>query len=82
MMIAEIPPNSPKHHLVRNRIYDRLCATVPFLHLAEIVIPWDLFLSEWFQSLWGEYIGETARPLCDRVKNTSRENQILACLAL
>ncbi|EYB88370.1 hypothetical protein Y032_0248g83 [Ancylostoma ceylanicum] len=87
--IVEIPPMNLKHQLVRNRIYDRLCTTpdcviCPFGREGDCMRSCVIYMIK-CRKCGEEYIGETARPLCVRIKehlegkSSSRTSTPLGC---
>ncbi|EYC22134.1 hypothetical protein Y032_0017g3171 [Ancylostoma ceylanicum] len=87
--IVEIPPRNLKYQLVRNRIYDRLCTTpnctiCPFGREGDCMKSCVIYMIK-CRDCGDEYIGETARPLCVRVKehlegkSSSRTSTPLGC---
>ncbi|VDL65011.1 unnamed protein product [Nippostrongylus brasiliensis] len=70
--IVEIPPATLRKQLVRNRLYDRSCSTpscVVCAHgkVGDCTTTGVVYLIT-CQSCKEEYVGETGRPLCVRVK--------------
>ncbi|EYC43689.1 hypothetical protein Y032_0484g2317 [Ancylostoma ceylanicum] len=70
--VVEIPPANLKTQLVRNRLYDRLCITpncviCPFGNDGDCTVSGVVYLIT-CQSCGDQYIGETGRPLCIRIK--------------
>ena len=70
--LVEIPPNNLKRMLVRNRMYDRLCTTqdckiCPNGKVGDCMVAGVVYSIKCEQCN-DEYIGETARPLCLRIK--------------
>ena len=70
--IIEIPPNNLKRMLIRNRMYDRLCAMsdckiCPNGTQGDCMCAGVVYLIT-CKECNEEYIGETARPLCLRIK--------------
>ncbi|EYC01487.1 hypothetical protein Y032_0107g3832 [Ancylostoma ceylanicum] len=70
--VVEIPPANLKTQLVRNRLYDRLCITpncviCPFGKEGDCMVSGVVYLIT-CQACGDQYIGETGRPLCIRVK--------------
>ena len=82
--ITEVPPFNLKHQLVRNRIYDRLCVTpnciiCPSGKQGDCMVSCAVYLIK-CTKCGEEYIGETARPLCTRIKEhiSGRDNSRLS----
>ncbi|XGW05005.1 hypothetical protein V3C99_015857 [Haemonchus contortus] len=70
--VVEIPPENLKQRLVRNRCYDRICLTpncviCPNGQEGDCMTPGVIYLIT-CDLCDEEYIGETGRPLCVRVK--------------
>ena len=70
--MVEIPPSNLKRMLVRSRLYDRLCPTpdckiCPGGSEGDCMISGAIYLISCNECGY-EYIGETARPLCVRIK--------------
>ena len=70
--LVEVPPNNLKRMLIRNRIYDRLCTTTdckicPNGREGDCMISGVVYLIK-CSECGDEYIGETIRPLCVRIK--------------
>ncbi|VDP14364.1 unnamed protein product [Heligmosomoides polygyrus] len=70
--VVEIPPINLKGQLVRNRIYDRMCSTpscvvCPNGKEGDCMTSGVVYLMS-CRMCGQEYIGETGRPLCIRVK--------------
>lgn len=70
--LVEIPPNNLKRMLIRNRIYDRLCTTTeckicPNGKEGDCMVSGVVYLIK-CKECGDEYIGETIRPLCVRIK--------------
>ncbi|EYB96818.1 hypothetical protein Y032_0146g2522 [Ancylostoma ceylanicum] len=70
--VVDIPPANLNTQLVRNRLYDRLCVT-PNCVICPFGKDWDCMVSGVVylitcQSCGDQYIGETGRPLCIRIK--------------
>ncbi|EYB91262.1 hypothetical protein Y032_0208g2083 [Ancylostoma ceylanicum] len=70
--IVELPPNNLRRQLIRNRIYDRLCTTsdcvvCPFGREGDCMRSCVIYMIK-CRKCGDEYVGETARPLCVRVK--------------
>ena len=87
--IVEIPPSNLKRILIRNRMYDRLCATTdckicPNGKQGDCMSAGVVYLIT-CKECNDEYIGETARPLCVRIKEhldgkiKQRRSTVLAC---
>ncbi|KAJ1359872.1 hypothetical protein KIN20_038414 [Parelaphostrongylus tenuis] len=72
VVAVEIPPKTLKRQLVRNRLYDRLCETneckvCPNGRDSDCMRSGTIYLIS-CEACGDEYIGETGRPLCIRVK--------------
>ena len=72
VQVVEIPPASLKQQLIRNRGYDRYCptpqcVTCPSGREGDCMASGVIYLIS-CTSCGDEYIGETGRPLCSRVK--------------
>ncbi|EYC11772.1 hypothetical protein Y032_0049g1762 [Ancylostoma ceylanicum] len=70
--VVDIPPPNLKRHLVCNRAYDRICTTpgcviCPHGKDGDCMISGTIYLVT-CQACGDEYIGETGRPLCIRIK--------------
>ncbi|EYB90672.1 hypothetical protein Y032_0216g2377 [Ancylostoma ceylanicum] len=70
--VVDIPPANLKTKLVRNRLYDRLfvtpnCVICPFGKDGDCMVSGVVYLIT-CQSCGDQYIGETGRPLCIRIK--------------
>ncbi|EYC27489.1 hypothetical protein Y032_0009g757 [Ancylostoma ceylanicum] len=70
--LVELPPSNLKRQLIRNRIYDRLCTTsdcvvCPFGREGDCMRSCVIYVIK-CRECGDEYVGETARPLCVRVK--------------
>ncbi|EYC09624.1 hypothetical protein Y032_0059g2968 [Ancylostoma ceylanicum] len=70
--VVEIPPNNLKRQLIRNRMYDRICSTAkcvvcPEGRTGDCMSSGVIYLIA-CKSCGEEYVGETARPLCARIK--------------
>ncbi|EYB86196.1 hypothetical protein Y032_0283g1309 [Ancylostoma ceylanicum] len=66
--VVDIPPPNLKRHLVRNRAYDRPgCVICPHDKDGDCMISGTIYLIT-CQACGDEYIGETGRPLCVRIK--------------
>ncbi|KAK6763170.1 hypothetical protein RB195_023762 [Necator americanus] len=70
--VVEIPPANLKGQLVRNRVYDRLCTTpscvvCPYGREGDCMISGVVYRIT-CRLCGDDYIGETGRPLCIRVK--------------
>ncbi|XGW03988.1 hypothetical protein V3C99_015267 [Haemonchus contortus] len=70
--VVEIPPSNLKRQLVRNRLYDRRCQTpscviCPSGKEGDCMISGVVYLIT-CQLCGEEYVGETGRPLCIRIK--------------
>ena len=70
--IIEIPPNTLRRQLVRNRLYGRLCETAncvicPSGRDGDCMSSGTIYLIS-CGTCGDEYIGETGRPLCIRIK--------------
>ena len=70
--IIEIPPNALRRQLVRNRLYDRLCRSencviCPYGRDGDCMCSGTIYLIT-CDICGDEYIGETGRPLCVRIK--------------
>ncbi|KAK6740014.1 hypothetical protein RB195_008467 [Necator americanus] len=70
--VVEIPPANLKAMLVRNRVYDRLCTTpscvvCPYGREGDCMISGVVYRIT-CRLCGDDYIGETGRPLCIRVK--------------
>ena len=70
--LIEIPPNTLRQRLVRNCIYDRLCETpnckvCPYGRDGDCMCSGIVYLIT-CETCGDEYIGETGRPLCVRIK--------------
>ncbi|EYC14629.1 hypothetical protein Y032_0040g314 [Ancylostoma ceylanicum] len=87
--IVELPPNNLRRQLIRNRIYDRLCTTsdcvvCPFGREGDCMRSCVIY-TIMCRKCGDEYVGETARPLCVRVKehlegkSSSRSSTPLGC---
>ncbi|EYC13964.1 hypothetical protein Y032_0042g630 [Ancylostoma ceylanicum] len=70
--VVEIPPNNLERQLVRNRMYDRFCITPNYV-VCPTAKPGDcmclgvIYLITCI-SCGEEYMGETERPLCARIR--------------
>ena len=70
--VIEIPPNTLRRQLVRNRLYDRLCETkncvvCPNGRDGDCMISGTVYRIS-CKTCGYEYIGETGRPLCVRIR--------------
>ncbi|EYB96817.1 hypothetical protein Y032_0146g2521 [Ancylostoma ceylanicum] len=70
--VVDIPPANLNTQLVRNRLYDRLCVTpncviCPFGKDGDCMVSGVVYLIT-CQSCGDQYVGETGRPLCIRIK--------------
>ena len=70
--IIEIPPNSLRRQLIRNRLYDRFCVTqkciiCPNGRDGDCMSTGTVYLIS-CKACGEKYIGETGRPLCVRIK--------------
>ena len=70
--IIEIPPNTLRRQLIRNRLYDRLCMTqdcmiCPNGRDGDCMTSGTIYLIS-CRTCGDEYIGETGRPLCVRIR--------------
>uniref|UniRef100_A0A0K0DFU6 GIY-YIG domain-containing protein n=1 Tax=Angiostrongylus cantonensis TaxID=6313 RepID=A0A0K0DFU6_ANGCA len=70
--IIEIPPNTLRRQLLRNRLYDRLCETqncviCPYGRDGDCMSSGAIYLIS-CGACGDEYIGETDRTLCIRIK--------------
>ena len=70
--IIDIPPNTLRRQLVRNRLYDRLCSSesciiCPNGRDGDCMSSGTIYLIS-CNACGEEYIGETGRPLCVRIK--------------
>ncbi|VDM54378.1 unnamed protein product [Angiostrongylus costaricensis] len=67
-----MPPSNLRHQLVRNRLYDRLCATqnciiFPSVRDGDCMSSGTVYLIS-CKACGDEYVGETGRSLCVRIK--------------
>ncbi|KAK6732228.1 hypothetical protein RB195_016547 [Necator americanus] len=74
--VVEIPPTNLKKQLVRNRMYDRFCLTpdcviCPFGKEGDCMVSGVVYLIS-CKTCGDQYIGETGRPLCIRIKEHLR----------
>ncbi|EYC24969.1 hypothetical protein Y032_0012g1613 [Ancylostoma ceylanicum] len=70
--LVELPPSNLKRQLIRNHIYDRLCTTsdcvvCPFGREGHCMRSCVIYVIK-CRECGDEYVGETVRPLCVRVK--------------